>query len=69
MRVELQRRSAGFLGVLLAFRRLAPRNEALLEAVVKQEKTTRHPWLVACDVNMCPEDFKTSCGFGRSGCM
>ena len=26
-----------------------PRNEALLEAVVKQANTTRHPWLVACD--------------------
>ena len=24
-----------------------PRNEALMEAVVKQARTTRHPWLVA----------------------
>ena len=33
-----------------------PRNEALLEAVLKQAKATRHPWLVACDANVCPED-------------
>ena len=26
-----------------------PRNEALLEAVLKQARTTRHPWLIACD--------------------
>ena len=25
-----------------------PRNEALLEAVLKQARTTRHPWLTAC---------------------
>ena len=31
-----------------------PRNEALHAAVVKQANTTRHPWLVACDANMCP---------------
>ena len=37
-----------------------PRNEALMEAVVKQARTTRHPWLVACDGNMNPEDFKKS---------
>ena len=40
-----------------------PRNEALMEAVVKQVRTTRHPWLTACDANMCPEDFKTSLWF------
>ena len=28
------------------------RNEALLEAVRKQARTTRHPWLIACDANM-----------------
>ena len=31
----------------------APRNEALLEGVLKQAGTTRHP----CDGNVCPEDF------------
>ena len=36
-----------------------PRNEALLEAVVKQANTTRHSRLVACDANTCPEDLKT----------
>ena len=34
-----------------------PRNEALLEKVLKRARTTRHPWLIACDANMCPEDF------------
>ena len=44
-----------------------PRYEALLETVVKQAKdTTRHPWwLVACDANMCPEDFEKSLWFQR----
>ena len=47
-----------------------PRNEAALEAVVKQASTTRHPWLVACDANMCPEDFEKSLWFQReNGCM
>ena len=35
------------------------RHEALLEAVVKQVRATRHPWLIACDANMRPEDFET----------
>ena len=35
----------------------SPRNEALFEAFVRQANTTRHPWLIACDANMCPEDF------------
>ena len=35
-----------------------PRNEALFGAVVKQAKVTRHPWLVACDANMCPKDLE-----------
>ena len=42
-----------------------PRNEALLEAVLKQARTTGHPWLVACDANMCPEDFEKSLWFQR----
>ena len=36
------------------------RSEALLEAVLKQAKTTRHPWLTAFDANMCPEDVEES---------
>ena len=44
------------------------KNEALMEAVVKQARTTRHPWLVACDVHMNPEDFKQSLWF-KEGCM
>ena len=42
-----------------------PRNEALLEAVVKQARTTRHPWLIACDAHMCPEDSEKSLWFQR----
>ena len=42
-----------------------PRNEALLEAVLKRARTTRHPWLVACDANMCPEDLEKSLWFQR----
>ena len=34
------------------------RNEALLEAVLKRTRTTKHPWLIACDANMSPEDFE-----------
>ena len=41
------------------------RNEALMEAVVKQARTTRHPWLIACDANICPEDFRKSLWFKR----
>ena len=42
-----------------------PRNEALLQAELKQARTTRHPWLIACDANMCPEDFEKSLWFQR----
>ena len=41
------------------------KNEALLEAVLKRARTTRHPWLIACDANMCPEDFEKSLWFRR----
>ena len=41
-----------------AFRRLAPRNDALTEAVVVHERTIWYSWVVSCDANMCPEDFK-----------
>ena len=34
------------------------RNEALLEAVLKRTRTTKHPWLMACDANMSPQDFE-----------
>ena len=39
--------------------------EALHDAVVKQSQTNRHPWLVAGDANMCPEDFERSFWFQR----
>ena len=41
------------------------RNEAPLEAVLKQARTTRHTWLIACDANMCPEDFEKILWFQR----
>ena len=34
-----------------------PRNEALLEAVLKRARITKHPWPVACVANMSPVDF------------
>ena len=34
------------------------RNEALLEAVLKRARVTSHPWLVACDADMSPVEFK-----------
>ena len=40
--------------------RWTPRNQALMEAVVMRARTTRHPWLIACYANMCPEGFKKS---------
>ena len=42
------------------------RNEVLLEAVLKRTRTTKRPWLIACDANMSPEDFeKKTFGFGK----
>ena len=43
----------------------SPRNEAILEAVPKRARTTKHPWLIACDANMCPEDFEKSLWFRK----
>ena len=43
-----------------------PKKEALLEAVLMQARTTKHPWLVACDANMCPDDFDKSIWFQRN---
>ena len=31
-----------------------PRNEALTDAVVRQARTTGHPWLMACDASIGP---------------
>ena len=39
------------------------RNAASLEAVLKHAKVTRHLWLIACDANMCPEDYGNSFWF------
>ena len=43
-----------------------PRNEALLEAVVKIARATKHPWLIACDAIMSPEDFEKSLWFRKN---
>ena len=45
-----------------------PKNEALLEAVVKQVRTTGHGCLTACDTNMCPEEFWKSFGSMADTC-
>ena len=37
----------------------------LLEAVLKQARTTRHPWFLACDANTCLEDFEKCLWFQR----
>ena len=31
-------------------------NEAILAAVLKRARTTKHPWLIACGANISPED-------------
>ena len=46
-----------------------PRNEALFEAVVKQARATRHPWLIACDANMSPKDVEKVCGSKAGRCL
>ena len=42
-----------------------PRNVALLVAVMKRVKVTTHHWSIACDANMCPEDFEKSLWFQK----
>ena len=37
-----------------------PTNQALMDAAVKQARTSRHPLSFACDANKNPEDFKNS---------
>ena len=60
MRIE------GFCGRFLAFRRWDAEARG---AVVKQARTTRHLWLVACDATMDPEDFNRRLWFRRSVCL
>ena len=55
---ECQRRYAGLCRLLMHSEGWTPRNEALMEAVVKQARTARHPRLLACVANMNPEDFQ-----------
>ena len=31
-------------------------NEAILAAVLKRARTTKHPWLIACGANISPQD-------------
>ena len=45
--------------------RWSPRNEAILEAVLKRARTTTQPWLIACDADMSPEDFDKSFWFRK----
>ena len=41
------------------------RNEALMEAVLKRTRITKHPWFIACDANMSPVDFEKSLWFRK----
>ena len=34
-----------------------------MEALMKHVRTSRHPWLIACDANMSPVDFKKNLWF------
>ena len=43
----------------------SPRDEAILEAVLKRTRATKHPWLIACDADMSPEDFERSLWFRK----
>ena len=42
-----------------------PSNVAILEAVLKRARATKHPWLVACDANMSAVDFEKSLSFRK----
>ena len=41
------------------------RNEALLETVLMHARTSRLPRFIACDANMCPEEFEKSLWFQK----
>ena len=40
-------------------------HKAILEAVLKRARTTKHPWLMACDATMSPEDFEKTLWFRK----
>ena len=40
-----------------------PKNEATMEAVVKQARTTSHSWLLACDAKMDRNEFRRGMWF------
>ena len=42
-----------------------PRNEAIMEAVLKRARTTKHPWLTSRDAHMSLEEFEKSLWFRR----
>ena len=58
-------RDSNVCSILLAHGGKVPRNEAILEAVLKSARTTKHPWLTASDANMSPEDFEKSLWFRK----
>ena len=68
-RVELPRLCVNVRGSVRKFAAYfwewTPRYEAILEAVLKRARTTKHPWLIACDANMSPEDFEKSLWFRK----
>ena len=57
---ERQRRIAYLLSLLLALRRLDREESAPAGGSCRQATVSRDPELVACDANMCPEDFEKS---------
>ena len=46
--------------------RVTPWNEAVLEAVLKRARVTKHSWLMACDANMSPAEFEKYIRFQRN---
>ena len=58
-------RDANVCSILLAHGGMVPKNETVLEAVLKRARATKHPWLIACDADMSPEDFETSLCFRK----
>ena len=66
LRGKCQRRYAGICRIFLEG--WTPRNEALMEAMVEQARTTRHPWLMAHDANVDRDNFKKNLWF-KEQCM
>ena len=60
-----QRKTEGFAAFSWHSEGGTPRHKALMAVVVWQARTTKHPWLVACDATTDPEDFQRGLWFKR----